>query len=108
MISNYKLISIVLCCMCLSCTSSKMKTSPANVLPATSLQPYGRYLINKDNNVELISSAVHFGFSFHGEKCSLYASVSNSNGHNYLQYELDGVYQKRIKISGSNSQPVML
>jgi hypothetical protein len=77
-------------------------------LPATALQPFGRYLINNEHKLELISSAVHFGFSFEGKECRIFASVPNANGHNYLQYELDNVYQKRIKISGKSSQPVSL
>ncbi len=72
------------------------------------MQPYGRYIINQAQNLELISSAVHFGFSFKGEQCQIYASVSNPDQHNYLQYELDGVYQKRIKITGNASQPILI
>ncbi|WP_158267482.1 SGNH/GDSL hydrolase family protein [Adhaeribacter arboris] len=64
--------------------------------------------MNQEQNVELISSAVHFGFSFEGEECQIYATIPNPEGHNYLQYELDGVYQKRIKISGNSQEPIRI
>jgi hypothetical protein len=38
----------------------------------------------------------------------VYASLPEGMGHNYLQYEVDGVYQKRIKISKDNNTPVHL
>ena len=72
------------------------------------MKPYGRFIINKDKDLELISSAVHFGFSFEGKECRVFASIPNTKGHNYLQYELDGKYQKRIKITKNSSQPIIL
>jgi hypothetical protein len=66
------------------------------VLPATALKPYGRALINKAQQLELISSAVHFGFSFAGKECQLFAALPHGQDHNYLQYEVDGVYQRRV------------
>jgi lysophospholipase L1-like esterase len=48
----------------------------------------------------MISSAVHFGFSFSGSECEIQAFVKDSSQHNYLQYELDGIYQKRIRVDG--------
>ena len=65
---------IVLCLLCLSCSSAKLNTTTSDNLPATALKPFGRYIINNDKNVELISSAVHFGFSFEGNECRVYAS----------------------------------
>jgi lysophospholipase L1-like esterase len=58
-------------------------------------------LFNNNQHVELISSAAHIGFTFDGKECKVYAYITDPGGHNYLQYEVDGVYQKRIKISGS-------
>ncbi len=77
-----------------------------DTLKAVSLHPYGRYLINANGNLEMISSAVHFGYRFKGTACSIYAYVPGAGFHNYLQYTLDGVYQKRIKISGDDHQPL--
>ncbi len=91
-----------------SCASTGVKTEGASSLPATSLQPYGRYLINPTQQLELISSAAHFGFSFKGPGCTIFASIPNTEGHNYLQYELDGVYQKRIKVHGNAKEPIVI
>jgi lysophospholipase L1-like esterase len=79
-----------------ACGSLKKNTGH-NVLEAKDLLPYGRTTIT-DNKLELISSAVHFGFSFEGKVCDVYTSLPAGMNHNYLQYELDGVYQRRIKI----------
>jgi hypothetical protein len=100
-------VSILSCLLFTACISAQQNSS-ANELPATELKPYGRFLIDKDQSLELISSAVHFGFSFTGKKCSVYAFINDANGHNYLQYELDGVYQKRIKVMGGTVQPITL
>ncbi len=94
---------------CLCCDEFvDAQTSVKNELPATLLKPYGRALIDKQENLELISSAVHFGFSFTGKQCTVYASVNDANAHNYLQYELDGVYQKKLKVVGDESQPITI
>src|SRR6478735_4192439 len=91
------------------CSSSKTAGKAANnVLPATALQPYGRYLLDANQNIELISSGVHFGFSFTGNTCTVYASVTDTASHNYLQYELDGVYQKRLKVTGNIANAITI
>jgi lysophospholipase L1-like esterase len=84
------------------------KAKPTDTLYANRLKPYGRSLINDRNQLELISSAVHFGFSFRGNQCELYVSLKDKNAHNYIQYELDGVYQKRIRIEGGSSAPIVI
>lgn len=78
------------------------------VLPAAALQPYGRYAINQQQNVELLSSASHFGISFTGKECIIYAGINDAGEHNYLQYELDGVYQKRLRVNGGAIQPITI
>jgi hypothetical protein len=98
----------ILCFTTISCISSKTNSSTTSNLEAAALQPYGRFIINQERNLELISSAVHFGFSFEGEECQVFASLPNKNDHNYLQYELDGKYQKRIRIQGASSDPFVL
>ncbi|MGN6214705.1 GDSL-type esterase/lipase family protein [Parafilimonas sp.] len=77
-------------------------------LQANELKPYGRSFLNAENNLELISSAVHFSFSFAGTSCTINAFVNDANGHNYLQYELDGVYQKRLKVEGNKVQSITI
>jgi lysophospholipase L1-like esterase len=99
---------LAFCYAALGFVPAGIPTKTTDTLPATALQPYGRFLVNKAQQLELISSAVHFGFSFEGKECQIFAFLPSSNGHNYLQYELDGVYQKRIKIVGNTSAPVVL
>ena len=89
----------------LSCSTAKHTTAGNDILPASSLHPIGRYALN-DQGLEMITTAVHFGFSFSGTECNIVAFISNPNGHNYLQYELDGVYQKRIRVNGNTKQPI--
>lgn len=106
---NY--VAALFCLLHASCVSSKTNNTSGkhnNVLLATQLKPYGRYFIDAQQNLELISSAVHFGFSFSGKECIVYASVNDANGHNYLQYELDGVYQKRLKVQGGAVQTITI
>src|SRR5687767_2459191 len=98
---NRYLLAMALCFLSLSCSTLNINTSKEAYLPATALQPFGRYVLNQEQQLELVSSAVHFGFSFEGTECQLFASIRDASGHNYLQYELDGVYQKRIRVSGN-------
>jgi hypothetical protein len=97
---------VLISCLFSNCTFSQQNVSDKNTLHAASLKPYGRFEFDKDGNLELISSAVHFGFSFTGNECTVYAFMNDDKGHGYLQYELDGVYQKRIKINGGSVQPL--
>lgn len=98
---------VISCLVGVSASFAKRTDSP-DILPASALHPYGRYLFTDSQHVELISSAVHFGFHFTGNSCSLYAYIKDAAGHNYLQYELDGVYQKRIRIEGGSRQPLII
>ncbi|MGI4834226.1 MAG: GDSL-type esterase/lipase family protein [Janthinobacterium lividum] len=82
-------------------TSLLARAQSADGLPAAALKPYGRAILTKAQQLELIGSAVHFGFSFEGTECQLYATLPGKQDHNYLQYELDGVYQKRIRVAGA-------
>lgn len=95
------------CILQLSCATQKTDNQ-LGVLTAADLKPFGRTTLNAEKGLELISSAVHFGFTFEGGECNLYASVPDANSHGYLQYELDGVYQKRIRIDGNNSAPIRI
>ncbi|MDH4091059.1 MAG: hypothetical protein OEV74_08370 [Cyclobacteriaceae bacterium] len=55
-----------------------------------------------------MSSAAHIGFRFKGKECWVFAYILEKGGHNFLQYELDGVYQKRIKVSGKEELPIVI
>lgn len=103
---RYKLFLVTLLTG-IGCASVKT-TEPGNdTLLATDLVPIGRTAIT-DNKLELISSASHFGFSFEGKECRIEVSLSDWQHHNYLQYQLDGVYQKRIRINKQSAEPIVL
>ncbi|HXB09297.1 MAG TPA: GDSL-type esterase/lipase family protein, partial [Puia sp.] len=67
-----------------------------------------RSLLTGAGEVELIGSAVHFGFQFSGAGCAVYVHLPDLGGHNYLQYELDGVYQGRVRIEGGDRRPLVI
>src|SRR4051812_10995903 len=99
---------LILICSLNGCVTSKKGADSNDILPAASIHPYGRFAVNKDHGLEMISSAVHFGFSFEGTECRIFATISAKEGHNYLQYELDGEYQKRVKIQSNAMAPLIL
>jgi lysophospholipase L1-like esterase len=103
----YKYLVILFFACSPGCSSTKSAAVVADSLPATKLKPFGRTVIN-NQNLELVSSASHVGFSFEGGECRLMASVPQWLDHNYLQYELDGVYQKRVRISSKTGEPVVI
>ncbi len=107
---KYKLsqVVIVLFLFCTSYNSSTDLVKNNDILPASSLHPFGRYAWNDKKDLELISSAVNFGFSFSGKECEVFTYLTDATAHNYLQYELDGVYQKRIKIFGNERKPIVI
>ncbi len=99
------IFSVVIVFACTSCSPSNNDSSSEGTLPASSLHPFGRAVLN-ENHVELISSASHVGFTFTGTECTIYVSLENGDAHNYVQYELDGVYQERVRITGKDMQPI--
>ena len=107
---NYKLTLTILaiCILFNDCSTTKSGNNQISRLNAKELIPYGRSNINNDQNLELIGSACNFGFSFEGRECSISASVPAWLDHNYLQYELDGVYQKRLRISSGSAEPIII
>ncbi|NML67872.1 SGNH/GDSL hydrolase family protein [Hymenobacter sp. RP-2-7] len=98
-------------CSCLAASLTAWPTraqgQATGVLPAAALQPCGRTRLNQQQ-LELISSAAHVGFSFEGTECRVYAVLPGGQDHNYLQYELDGVYQKRLRVAGGAAAPLVL
>ena len=93
----------------LSCASLKHNVPPATAAPAslsglagTELHVIGRYRTTPSESLELISTGAHFGFTFEGRSCRMLTSLAGS-GHNYLQYEMDGAYQKKIRLDGPSS-----
>ena len=86
------------------CAAVKQKGT-INTLQATDLNPVGRYAL-QEGELQLVSSGVHFGFTFEGTVCTLY--VASPGQHNYLQYELDGVYAQRLRIDNKTIQPLII
>lgn len=106
---NIKTYILLIAIVCFNqVTQAHVNSNFADTLYASKLKPYGRSLINRTNELELISSAAHYGFKFKGEQCAVYLSVKNKDDHNYFQYELDGVYQKRIRINGNDNDPIII
>ena len=107
---KYKLIhsAFLLFILCCNCSLPKNAATSDNVLQASSLFPFGRYAWNEKQDLELISSAINFGFSFSGKECKVFAYLTDTTAHNYLQYELDSVYQRRIKIAGNKRTPFII
>ena len=101
-------ILVITCFLLCACSSSRNLGASSNELRAAQLHPFGRYIIDTEKELELISSAVHFGFSFEGKNCQVYASVTGENEHNYFQYTLDGVYQKKVRVEGNLPVPITL
>lgn len=100
-------VVLFLCLSFFVCFTARSANAGQDTLKATDLNPYGRYLYRDAGDLELIGSAVHFGFSFSGLSCYVFAHLSDT-GHNYLQYELDGIYQKRLRITGIGSEPLQI
>jgi len=91
-----------------SCSPIAIVVGDWDTLPATYLKPFGRTLINENHSLELIGSASHFGFRFKGKECRVYAYLSDEGAHSYLQYEVDGAYRERVRISGNKSQTILI
>ena len=108
MIFQKQYILAIVCLLTFSCATKKPVINSQTTVKSVYLKPYGRFLVDSTQNLELISSAVHFGVSFEGTECTLNASIKDLNGHNYLQYELDGVYQKRIRINGNSKEAIKI
>ncbi|MCB0572292.1 MAG: hypothetical protein KDC66_21140 [Phaeodactylibacter sp.] len=99
--------SFVLAC-CITLMASSAAGSSPDTLRAGALQPFGRYAFTDAGKLELISSASHFGFTFRGRVCRILAHLAGDGEHNYLQYELDGAYQKRIRLTGKHSVAITI
>ncbi len=90
------------------CTSTRNISSEKEILSGKDLHAYGRTIVDGAGALHLITSAAHFGFSFDGSRVQLFVSLTNGASHNYIQYELDGVYQKKIRIERALQQPLTI
>lgn len=104
-----KLLRVVLIAIVLLQNAFEVKSQyDVQILEARAFSPIGRTVLVEGRGLELISSGSHFGISFEGKECRIFASLSDWQDHNYLQYELDGVYQKRLMISKNDSAPILI
>ena len=87
--------------VCAGCSVTKRSDTPTDHLAASAMHPFGRSIVNEQQHIELISSACQLGFSFNDKAIHLQVSIPAWLHHNYLQYELDGVYKNRIRIDSS-------
>ena len=86
------------------CIAGKNQPGISSLSPEA-LQPVGRFAF-EEGALQMISSGMYFGFSFDGTACTL--QVASPDQHSYLQYELDGVYQKRIRIEKGNNSTIQI
>ena len=109
MLAKSRILFIALCFILSGCVVSQNEGSAkdSNSLLATDLKPFGRTVLLKEG-LALVSSASHFGFSFEGPECRIIASVPEWLGHNYLQYEIDNVYGKRLRVSAKTGEPIVI
>lgn len=78
------------------------KTKSSNKLLAADLKPFGRTVLGEEG-LALVSSAANIGFRFKGSECHMRVSLPSWLDHNYLQYELDGQYEGRLRISARDT-----
>lgn len=71
-------------------------TPSANRLCGNELKVMGRFAVD-GQKLELITSGAYTGVRFKGDQCVII--VSTGDEHNYIQYELDGVYQRRTRVN---------
>jgi lysophospholipase L1-like esterase len=89
-------------------TSQPVQKKKTSELQASALKPLGRFVMNDAKELELITSGAHFGFSFEGKSCKIYVFAKWKENHSYFQYEVDGVYQKRVKVEDTPDVPVVI
>ncbi len=102
-------IAILLVSGCSTAAAGQsIKNNLSDSIPASALKPVGRYRFTPSSGLELISTAAHFGFSFKGVECAVYVSLPEGRERNYLQYEVDGSYQKRVIVYGDKKDPLII
>jgi hypothetical protein len=69
----------------------------------------GRTVLDRNGNVELISSASSVGFLFEGDSCSvLLQNIATPGNYNYVALEIDDEYSFRLKVDGNEIQNVRI
>lgn len=107
MLTSFRSLFILLLVLQAGCATVKKQPGTHELSPAA-LSPVGRFAFNNANQLELISSGVHFRFSFEGTACNILAALPAGAPHNYLQYEVDGVYRQRVKVAPGATQTITI
>ena len=82
--------------------SAQVHTFPATDA-AISFQ--GRTVLDRNGNIELISSASFVGFCFQGDSCTvLLQNIATPGNYNYVALEIDDEYSGRLKVDGNEMQ----
>ena len=92
--------------ICIPCSKAQ-NADVAGTLPGSKLQAVGRFALTAGHQMELISSAAHVAYSFEGDQTLVYFSLPKGADHAWIQYEMDGLYKERIRISELDSRPVV-
>jgi lysophospholipase L1-like esterase len=100
-------LAMVLVATSTSFVSATVAGPLKNTLYGSDLQPIGRFAI-VDKKLELISSGAHFGITFTGTEVTLVVSMGPWQDHNYIQYELDGNYQKRFRVNSTTPDIIQI
>ena len=100
-IAAFVLISIA------GCAPTKKLGDNRGELSAVNITPVGRFYFSQ-GKLALVSTAVHFGYSFTGTESKVYVSLPVAKSHNYLQYEVDGVYKGKIRIEADSTPYIAL
>jgi hypothetical protein len=90
----------------LSYGQQQNSTKPDSLMPKQ-LHPHGRYAFDNRHELELISSAAHFGFSFTGERIALLSSpmvkgsarMSLEKCINKVKKAIDGKYPADVPVA---------
>lgn len=91
---------ILLAIMGLSCVSASKGISESiaeESIKGKDLLAMGRSRVTS-KGLELITSGSYFSFEFSGKDFQLKVALPNWVERSYIQYEIDGVYQQRVKI----------
>lgn len=101
---NFRVLLLGYSFLLMSCigTQHVVAKKGSDVLPASALQPFGRTDLQEEG-LALVSSAANIGFSFEGSECRMRVTLPPWLDHNYLQYEMDGEYMGRLRISAKDT-----
>jgi len=82
--------------------NAQEQTYPAN---DASISFRGRTIMDRNNKIELISSASSVGFQFRGDSCTVVLqNIASPGNYNYVALEIDGEYSGRLRVDGNETR----